>query len=141
MSRTRVLLAGFGRLNGIVAELFAGQPEFEVIASTPGVRGLARKAERLHADLIIANIRPIGTGVRRTVESVRKSNPRSRLVVICPGRDLMRVARRYGADMYVEQERIVARLMPAALSASFGQEKLKVRAASAHGSVSAESRT
>lgn len=113
---TRVMLAGSAPLNGIVTELLDGWPEFEVVASEQAVRGLARKAARLAPDVIIACIRPIGTGVRRTVESIRRSNPRSRIIVICAGRDLMDDARRYGADAYVDQERITAGLLRAVKS-------------------------
>ncbi len=115
-SKTRVLVAGPERLNGIIAELFDGRPEFEVITCAPGVRGLARKAKGLLPDVIVASIKPIGTGVCRTVESIRKSSPRSRLVVICPVRDFMNDALKSGADAYVEQERIVAGLLPAVLA-------------------------
>lgn len=110
MSKTRVMVAGPERLAAIIAELFDERPEFEVVACAPGVRGLGRKAERLKPDLIVAVIKPIGTGMGRAVQSIKRSSPRSRLIVVCAVRDFMSDARKCGADACVEQERLVAGL-------------------------------
>jgi DNA-binding NarL/FixJ family response regulator len=107
------MVAGPAALTGIIAELFGNRPEFEVVAFAPGLRGLARKAARVAPDLIVAHIKPIGTGVRAAVESIKRASPRSKLVVICAVPDFMQDARRCGADACVKQEQLVAALLPA----------------------------
>jgi AmiR/NasT family two-component response regulator len=109
------MVAGPAALTGIIAELFGDRPEFDIVASVPGLRGLARKAARVAPDLIVVHIKPIGTSVCGMVESIKRASPRSRLLVICAVPDFMKDARRCGADACVEQEQLVAGLLPAVM--------------------------
>ena len=121
MHRVKVLIIGSPGLAQIIGHLFQNRPEFEVVGTTTGLRSLAQKVERLLPELIVANLAPVRADVCKTVASVKRSSPSSRLVVVCPIRDLLDGARKCGADAGINPEHLVSRLVPTLLAMSAQQ--------------------
>jgi hypothetical protein len=119
--KIRVLFVGPPALSNVIRHLFHDRPEFEVVGSLPGLRNLAQRAGRLLPELIVANVKPVGTGVCPVVIAIKQSSPLSKLILICPITDFTGGARRCGADACLDQEKLVRRLVPTAtaLSAPF----------------------
>jgi hypothetical protein len=119
--RIRVLFVGPPALSNVIRHLFQDRPEFEVVGSLPGLRNLAQRAGRLLPELIVASVKPVGTGVCPVVVAIKQSSPLSKLILICPITGFIGGARRCGADAYLDQEKLVRRLVPTAtaLSAPF----------------------
>ncbi len=98
----------------VIEYLFRGRPEFEIIGSPCGARGVGRQGGRLRPELIVVNIKPLGSGVCRTVQSLKRWSPGSKLILICPVKGFAPSARRSGADACLEAETLVGRLLPTA---------------------------
>jgi len=105
-------------LSQVIQSLFCGRPEFEVVRGPSGLRNLKQQAGRLLPELIVANLKPVQTGVCRVVTSIKQSSPLSKLILICPVKELARGARQCGADACVEEEKLIGRLLPAARALS-----------------------
>jgi DNA-binding NarL/FixJ family response regulator len=116
--KIRILLVGCPALAHVIRHLFNDRPEFEVVGSLRGLRGLAQQADRLRPELIVANVKPIGTGISAVVVAIRTSSPLSRLILICPTSDLIVGGGRCGADACLDQEKLVRRLVPTASTLS-----------------------
>jgi DNA-binding NarL/FixJ family response regulator len=129
MRKVRILVVSPPALSRVIKHLVSGRPEFEIVGSIGGLKTLAQEAGRLLPELIVANVKPVGTGICTTVVAIRNSNPSAKLIVICPIADLIKSALRCGADACVEQEKLVLRLLPAAsaLSASSAVPRIKTR--------------
>jgi len=123
LAKVRVLVIGTAALSRVVTHLFAAGPEFEVVGNLRSVRGLAPRAERLLPGLIVAGVKPVGTGVGAAVSAIRRASPASRLILLCPVIDLVGGARRFGADACLDPEKLVVQLLPtaSALSAASAQ--------------------
>lgn len=113
-----ILIVGSHSLAHVIRHLFRDLPGFEIVGSAAGLRSGAREAKRLRPDLIVANVRPVGARLSRVAASIKHSSPQSRLILVCPIRDLMDGARRSGADACIEQEKVVMRLVPTVLALS-----------------------
>jgi hypothetical protein len=122
LAKVRVLVIGTAALSRVVTHLFAAGPEFEVVGNLRSVRSLAPQAERLLPGLIVAGVKPVGTGVGAAVSAIRRASPASRLILLCPVIDLVSGARRFGADACLDPEKLIAQLLPtaSALSADSG---------------------
>jgi len=118
LHKTRILLVSSPALSLVIRHLFDGRPEFEVVGSLPGLRGLAEQADRLLPELIVANVKPVRTGVCPAVVAIKQSSPYSKLILICSIVDLISGARKCGADACLDQEQLVRRLVPTASALS-----------------------
>ena len=116
--KIRILLVSSPALSQVIQHLFDGQPDFEVVGSVRDVKGLAAQADRLLPELIVANVKPIGTGVCPAVIAIKQSSPFSKLILICPVEVLSGAARKCGADACLDQEKLVRRLVPTASAVS-----------------------
>jgi hypothetical protein len=121
-AKVRVLVIGTRSLFRIVTHLFAAEPAFEVVGSLRSTRNLAPQAERLLPRLIVAGVKPVGTGVGAAVSAIKRASPASRLILLCHERRFMSGARRFGADACLDPEKLIAQLLPtaSALSADSG---------------------
>jgi hypothetical protein len=119
MRKVRILVVSPPALSRVIKHLVRGRPEFEIVGSIGGLKTLALEAGRLLPELIVANVKPVGTGICTAVVAIRNSSPSAKLIVICPVADLIKSALRCGADACVEQEQLVFRLLPAASALSF----------------------
>jgi hypothetical protein len=116
--KTRILLVSPPALSHFIQHLFQDRPEFEVVGTLSGLRSLARQADRLRPELIVANVKPVGTGVCPVVVAIKQSSPLSKLILICPISNLTSGARRCGADACIDPEKLVRGLVPAASALS-----------------------
>jgi len=98
----------------VIEYLFRCRPEFEIVGSPRGASGVKLQGERLRPELIVVNVKPLGSGVCRTVQSLKRSSPGSKLILICPVKGLASSARRSGADACLEAEALVGRLLQTA---------------------------
>ena len=121
MRKIRVMTVGSHHLSRVIGYLFHGGDEFEVVGSTAGLRGFAARAERVHPELIIIHVPPVRTGVSAALRSIKRSYPFAKLILICPVTGLMNNSRESGADSCVEQEALVARLVPVARALSIAR--------------------
>ncbi len=118
MRKVRILVVSPPALSQLIEYLFRDRPEFEVVGSLSGLRSMGQQAERLCPELIVANLKPVRTGVCQAVTAIKRSSPLSKVILICPARDFMADARRCGADACLEQEKVVRRLLETAWALS-----------------------
>jgi hypothetical protein len=116
--KVKVLLVGPPALTRLIQHLFREGPGFEIVGSLMGARHLAREAARLRPALIVANVKPVSTGVGAAAVFIKRCSPRSKLILICPVGDLTGRALNSGADACLKQENLVSRLVPAAVALS-----------------------
>ena len=111
LRKTTIVIVSSPSISRIIEHLFRGRSEFEVVGTFVGFRSLGRQAGRLLPQLIVANVKPVGTRVSRVVASIKRSSPLSKLIVICPVEDLARMARKCGADACLNDEKLVGHLL------------------------------
>lgn len=115
MRKITILVVSSPSLARIIEYLFRGRTEFEVVVSRVSGTGSLRQAERLLPELIVANVKPVSTGICRVVASIKKSSPSSKVILICP-EDLSRTARECGADACLRDEKLAGHLLRTARS-------------------------
>jgi hypothetical protein len=130
--KVRVLIVSPPALSQLIRHLFHDEPEFEVLTSLRGVRSLARHVAQQRPELIVASVKPVGTGLCATALSIKQSSPLSKLILICPVGDLNSSARKCGADACLDQEKIVGRLLPTAWTLRAPASKTPVRSSATH---------
>ena len=118
MRKVSILVVSPPALFQIIEYLLRGRPEFEVVGRLSGLRNMGQQASRLCPELIVANVKPVSTAVCQVVAAIKRSSPLSKLILICPARDLVTSARRCGADACLEQEELVQRLLRTAWALS-----------------------
>jgi hypothetical protein len=123
MPRVKVLLVGTRALAKLLGHLFRNRSEFEFVGSVSRLRDLPLRASSTSPNLIVVSVEPVGTSVRPALACVKKASPSSKLILICPVRELIRDAREWGADACLDQEKLVFHLLPTARSLS--QSSLK----------------
>jgi len=128
----RILVVGPPALSQVIQHLFHGRPEFEVVGSVSGLRTLRPQAGLLLPELIVANVKPVGIGVCRVVAFIKRLSPLSKLILICPVRDFIGGARKCGADACLEQEKLVACLLPTARALSERRRQATIREFTSH---------
>lgn len=98
----------------LIQHLFRGLPEFELVGSITGLKGLVERSERLLPQLIVASVKPVKTSVRAAVVAIRRYSPSSKLILISPVSELISGVRNCSVDAYLAQEKLVPRLVPTA---------------------------
>jgi hypothetical protein len=123
--KIRILVYSSAALFHAIQHVFQGRDEFEIIGQSGSVRSLAEKSDQLLPELIIANLKPVRTGIRSAVLAIKHSSPSAKLILICPITDLNQTGRRCGADACLAPEDILLRLprTAAALSRAHSSEK------------------
>lgn len=118
MRKVRILIISPVALAQVIELLLRARPQFDVIGRIASFRNLAAEARRLLPELIVASVKPVKTAVCAAVMAIKHSSPHSKLILICPVPDLMTSARRCGADICLDEEKLVLRLLPAAAALS-----------------------
>jgi len=113
MRKVRVLLVGPAALAQLLGHLFRSNSEFEIVGRVARFRDLSSHAA-CSPGLIVASVKPVGTGVGSALASIKKFSPSSKVILICPVRELHRGALKCGADACLDQEKLVFRLLPTA---------------------------
>lgn len=94
----------------VVEHLLHEQPEIQIVARPRQAGSVARYASRIFPDLIIVHQKLFGKAAHETIVRIKSLSPDSKLIVIRP--DGARGGRRCGADVYLDKEAIVRRLLP-----------------------------
>jgi DNA-binding NarL/FixJ family response regulator len=118
LPKMKILIVSSPSLAHVIRHLFRDHPGFDIVGTAAGLRSCAREAKRLSPELIVADVRPVAARACKIAASIKRSSPLSRLILVCPIRDLMDGARGCGADACLEQEKLVLRLVPTALALS-----------------------
>jgi len=116
--KVSILVVSPPALSQIIKYLFRERPEFEVVGRLSGLRSVGQQVGRLCPELIVANVKPVRTAVCQVVAAIKRSSPLSKLILICPARDLITSARRCGADACLEPEELVRCLLRTAWALS-----------------------
>jgi hypothetical protein len=95
----------------VIAHLFHGRAEFEVVGTISGFESLGQQSGQLVPELIVANVKPVSTGIRRVVSAIKQSSPLSKLILTCAVEDLSHLARKSGADAYLNDEKLASHLL------------------------------
>jgi len=98
----------------VMEHLLAGAPEIQIIACPHVVPSLVLQAKRLQPDLIIANARLLGEEARDVLTNLKRSCPRSKLILTDFAAGLAGLASQWGVDVYLEEEVLVEQLLLAA---------------------------
>lgn len=99
-------------LSRVIAHLIRDDSTLQIVSSLHKASELPRQARRLRPDLIIANARLLGEKASDSIPRVKRASPKSKLLLTDFHDGLERVARQCGADAYLEEESLVARLVP-----------------------------
>jgi hypothetical protein len=111
--KVKMLVAGTPpALFQVIVYLFHARPEFEIVESPRGARRVGRPGGHPLPEVIVVNVDPFRNGVCRTVQSLKRSSPRSKLILICPVKGFAPSARKCGADACLEVEGLVGQLLP-----------------------------
>jgi hypothetical protein len=115
LHKISVLVVSSAALSQLIRHILRGGPEFEVVGSIGGFKNLGQWPR---PELIVVNVKPVGTAICQAVAAIKESSPASKVIVVCPVRDFARVARRCGADAYLSHESLVGHLLRKARSLS-----------------------
>jgi DNA-binding NarL/FixJ family response regulator len=118
LSKITILIVSSPSFSRIMMHLFRGRPEFEVVGTVSGLESLGEQAGKLLPELIVANVKPVSIRICRVVASIKRSSPRSKLILICPVEDLAQMARRCGADACLSDEKLADHLLRTARTLS-----------------------
>lgn len=114
MTTTRVLVAVKSvALHRLIEHLFHDRPELKVVARVRDGGFLAPAVRRAAPDLVIANAGLMGGEIGAAVAALKRSHPRSKLIVICSVGGFSREIERRGADACLAEEVVVTRLLEA----------------------------
>jgi DNA-binding NarL/FixJ family response regulator len=90
------------------------RPEFRVVARISNWKALIEEVGRLQPALIICNADLFGQRAAQVIGDLKLASPSSRLLLISFVHELERLARKWGADAYLEDEDLVRHLIPTA---------------------------
>ena len=118
MLRITIVVVGSPWFSRIVGHLLGGQSEFEIVGEIRSLRSLGRQARQPLPQLIVADVKPVRTGIRRAVAARKLASPSSKVILTCPVEHLARAARGYGADACLSDERLAGGLLRLARTVS-----------------------
>jgi DNA-binding NarL/FixJ family response regulator len=123
--KIRILVYSNQALFHAIRHVFQGRDEFEVLGQSGSVRGLAKRSEELAPELIVADLKPVRTGICSAVVAIKHSSPDAKLILICPLSDLTKTGRRCGADACLASEDLFAQLPRTASALTRGRSSEK----------------
>jgi DNA-binding NarL/FixJ family response regulator len=94
-----------------VMKLILDASEIQILARPQDVSRLLRQARRLQPDLLITNARLLGEQACEVLASLKRSSPRSKIILTDFDARLASIATRCGADVYLEEDLLVGRLL------------------------------
>lgn len=113
MPKVKVLIIGPPALAHLLEYLLGSRSEFEIVGRVGRFRDLS-SCTICPPALIVAYVKPVGTGVGPAIASIKAFSPLSKMILICPVRELQRRARKCGADACLDEENLVFHLLPTA---------------------------
>ena len=111
MCKITVLVVGSTSFSRIVEHLFRGLSEFKVVGAVSDLGSLGRQSGRPFPEVIVANVKPVSMGIRRLVSAIRQASPSAKVILTCPVEDLAHIARKYGADAWLNDEKLAGHLL------------------------------
>lgn len=111
MRRIKILIISSAPFGRVIEYLFLGQSEFEVVGTVNGLELLEQQDQRIIPDLILLNVKPVGTGIREMVASIKRYSPMSKVILTCPIENLSCLARECGAEAYLRDEELAGNLV------------------------------
>jgi len=108
LRRIKILIISSASLARVVEYLFLGRAEFEIVGNVSTFEDLEQK---IVPDLIILNVKPVTTGIRGVVASIKNYSPMSKLILTCSLEELPFVARQCGADACLRDEKLAGHLV------------------------------
>jgi len=109
--RIKILIISSAPFGRVIEYLFLGQSEFEVVGTVNGLELLEQQDQRIIPDLILLNVKPVGTGIREMVASIKRYSPMSKVILTCPIENLSCLARECGAEAYLRDEELAGNLV------------------------------
>jgi hypothetical protein len=109
----RITIVAFSSppLARVIGHVFRGCAEFEVVGVVNDLDGLSRQAGQLLVDVVVADVKPVRSGVCKMVASIRQHSPLSKVILISPLEDLAWAMPEHGADACLRDEKLVGRLL------------------------------
>jgi len=117
LHKITVSVVGSAALSPLIEHVFREGPEFEIVSATVSFTNLGQ-AETPHPELIVVSVKPVTTGICRTVASIKETSPGSKVIVVCPVQGFARAAKQCGADAYVSDEKLAGSLLRTARALS-----------------------
>lgn len=111
MRKTSVLVIGSPSFSRIVGHLFHGRSEFEVVGSSGSLGRFERLDGRVFPELIVVSVKPVSVGIHGVIAALKRAQPSAKVIVSCPVEDLVRSARKHGADACLKDEDLTGRLL------------------------------
>ena len=108
--KTRILVYSSAHLFHAICHVFEGRGDFEIVGHSGSIRQLAEKSREFVPELVIANLKPVRTGICSVVLAIKHSLPLAKLILICPVTDLNAVGKRCGADACLSPDDLLVRL-------------------------------
>jgi hypothetical protein len=118
MRKITIMLVGSPSFLRIVEHLFCCPCEFEVVGAVSDLGSLGPQSGRPVPKVIVANVKPLSMGIRRLVSAIRQASPSAKVILTCPVEDLAHVARKYGADALLNDEKLAGHLLRTARALS-----------------------
>jgi DNA-binding NarL/FixJ family response regulator len=106
--RLTVLVAARPSLLRLIEHLLRDSPDLRVLGHRGSARALPRRAARASASVVVASGRHLGRECAAALEGVRRSSPRSKLVLLRVRDDHILRA----ADAELEEDALVRSLLP-----------------------------
>ena len=112
MQKVKVLIAvdPFPLLR-VIEHVFGEAPEIQIISRIHEALHLVQQVKRLKPDLIIVNARLLGSGASGVFNQVKRVSPRSKLILTDFNAGSPPPFRRWGVDVYLEEETLVKQLL------------------------------
>jgi len=117
MRKITIMVVGSRAFSRIVEHLFQVS-EFEVVGAISDLGSLCRQPVQPCPELIVVNVKPVSTGIRRLLAAIRKVSPSAKVILTCPVEHLAHVARKHGADAWLNDEKLAGHLMRTARALS-----------------------
>lgn len=111
MRRIKLLIISSASFGRAIEYLFLGLAEFEIVGTVNGLGRLGQQDRRVIPDLILLNVKPVSTGIREVVASIKRYSPMSKVILTCPIENLSCVARQCGAEAYLRDEELAGNLV------------------------------
>jgi hypothetical protein len=118
--KIRILVYSSAPLFHAIRHVFQGRDEFEIVGESGSVRRLAEASEAIVPQLIVADLKPVRTGICAAILAIKHSSPLAKLILICPLTGLNPTGRRCGADACLAPEDLFLQLPRTAFALSRG---------------------
>lgn len=113
MEKFKVVIAASPRpLVRVIEHLLSSHQELQIVSRSSRLSHLLTYACYLLPELIIVNTRLMGREIDQTIAEIKRLSPKSKLILICPFKELSQTVRRSGADADLQEDALVTGLSP-----------------------------